>query len=76
MLKYYATDDRLGIVKEENSNFYRWDWKNSKWVMDNDCISYTYRTEVDEVTEEEAIYAIKHREVPLASQKENNLLSL
>lgn len=65
MKKFYATLDRLGIVKEEDSNFYLWDWVKSKWVIYNEGVMYTCRTDAEEITEKEAIYFIEHRIEPI-----------
>lgn len=64
-MKYYATDDRLWVAREENALYYRWDWINKKWVYDSESVMLTCRTDADEITEEEAIYAIEHRKVPI-----------
>ena len=66
-MRYYATDDRLWIAREENALYYHWDWVKQEWIYDAESVMLTCRTDADEITEEEAIYAIKHRKVPIVS---------
>ena len=66
-MKYYATDNRLWIAREENALYYRWDWIKKGWVYDSESVMLTCRTDADEITQEEAECAIKHRKVPIVS---------
>lgn len=64
-MKYYATDNMLWISREVDALYYRWDWVKKEWVYDSESVMLTCRTDADEITEEEAEYAIKHRKVPI-----------
>lgn len=64
-MRYYATDDRLGIVREENATYYSWDWYSKEWTEYPEGVMFTCRTDCDEITEDEAFHAIKNRKAPI-----------